>query len=136
MKQWLHPRYCLTFKSYSATKFVAHLITSFNSYLRDYPGLVYLWNSNLNWKQQIGRANLWHKNITQSADLYIGESFVKDSLNLFVIPISKLAQSNLFPIYKFPKLVDQTLQTLDYHIDTLTKDIANDNNKIRNNTKQ
>ena len=107
---------------------MAHLITSFNSHLRDFAGLKHVWQSNLNWKNQTGRANLWHNNITQSADLYIGESFVKDALNLFVIPISKLAQSNLFPIYKFPKLVDKTLATLDYHIETLKADIANNNN--------
>ena len=102
MVSYVHSKFCLTFKAHSETKFVAHLLQSFQSYFRNINGLRHLYGRDLSWTRKKGRANLWLNNLANSAELYIGESFITDTFNMHIIPLSKLAQSDLFPIYKFP----------------------------------
>eukprot|EP01084_Bolivina_argentea_P060848 111162_1 len=88
----------ITFKSYSATKFIAHLENTLVSIIRNYCGIIYLFNENLNDKNEEGRKHIYLKNILVSSDLNFGMRFIVDIYGKFV-GISKSVQSDLVPLF-------------------------------------
>ena len=111
----------ITFKSFSETKFVGHLLSSFEATFRNTNGVIYLCDKNLNSRNNEGRNNIYLKNIIGSADTQFGSRFISDVLGGTVVKISKLAQTDLFPKFLIPKQCDLACEKIDRWIQEFRK---------------
>ena len=123
LKSRLTKYFYISWTSFSTTKFIAHLKRAFQGLWRNFAGYVDYCNEDLSWTRKKGRANIQIKNLTKSAWIHCSERFIIDLFdNLLLIP-SHLAQSDLFPLFKMPKLLSESNAKITKYIEAIEKDI-------------